>query len=192
VRQERFTLTAELKALVRLVAEADESIDDVVSRLLSSSALAYLVQLPPTEFERIVGRSLEAQGYEVEHVGGRGDEGIDLLATRNEETVAVQCKRYDTAPVTPNQVREFLGSMVAAKADRGIFVTTSLFTESARQFADGQLMELVDSAGLTAWLIQQCSRARWSCSKCGTVTAELTEWTRAWICSNCGEFNSVR
>ena len=91
--------------------------------------MSHLTNMDPGDFERLVGRALSARGYKVEHRGGRGDEGIDLLAARGGETIAIQCKRYDQGQITPKHVREFLGAITAAKVDRGVFVTTSTYTK---------------------------------------------------------------
>lgn len=188
----QITLTPETLELVSLLAHPEESVDDAVTRLISDSAIAYFVRLSPREFESLVGRSLESRGYTVTYVGGSGDEGIDLLATKDTEHVAVQCKRYDASPITPNQIREFLGAIVNAQATAGVFVTTSSFTQAARAFAAAQSIELVDSGCLVAWLIQRPDGPTMiRCGKCGAAATSLNEWTRAWICAACKSFNSV-
>ena len=192
MKRGQFNLSPGTLALVDILATPSESVDDVVGRLLESSAIAHLVRVSPSEFERVVGRSLEAQGYDVEHVGGRGDQGIDLVGKRGTEFVAVQCKRYGTSEVTPHQVREFLGAIVAARATRGVLVTTSMFTHAARIAANGQPIEFVDQKGLAAWLTQGPANGRIRrCSKCGSPAISLTEWSRAFACASCKEFNSI-
>jgi restriction system protein len=73
--------------------------------------------------------------------------------------VGVQCKLYsDGNKVTPRQIREFQGSL--GPYDRGIFMTTSVFTQQAEEQAaspgykpidlmDGErLIELLQENGL--------------------------------------------
>jgi restriction system protein len=185
-------LTPDILTLIELLAEPGEAIGDVTTRLVAGSVISHILQLAPVEFEALVGRSFERRGYAVEHCGGKGDEGIDLMATRGSDTIAIQCKRFNDAPVTPSQVRDFFGAMVAAHATQGAFVTTSFFTEAARGFAEAQSIELVDRAGLHAWLVRGKAGARVrACGKCGAAASSLGEWTRAWICATCKAFNSV-
>ena len=139
-----------------------------------------------------MGHSLARQGYDVAYVGGKGDQGIDLIAKGHGEVVAVQCKRYDSATITPNQIREFLGAIVAALATRGVFVTTSVFTEAARAFAEGHPIDLVDRTVLVAWLIRKGARGPGlKCKNCGAVAKIQSESTLAWACAVCNEFNLV-
>ena len=65
----------------------------------------------------------------------------------------VQCKRWKSAQVGVSLIREFYGVMVAEKVERGIFVTTGVFTPDAAEFARGKPLELVDGAQL-AKLVQ--------------------------------------
>jgi len=111
-----------------------------------------LRSMPPTSFEKITQRLLRESGFQQVEVTGRsGDGGIDgkgilevnpLLSFQ----VIFQCKRY-TGAVTPAQIRDFRGAMTG-RADKGIFLTTGLFTVEAKREAsrDGAPpIELVDA-----------------------------------------------
>jgi restriction endonuclease Mrr len=197
-----FSLKADMRKLVELLTDTADEQEELVDQMLESAVRAHLLQLDPTRFEALVGRALERRGFRVAHHGGRGDEGVDLLATKGGDTVAVQCKRYDSVPITPNQIREFLGAMVGAQASRGVFVTTSTFSDAARAFAARQNMELVDSPILVSWLTQQTSDPQWfsgdraatatpKCSGCGVDAAKITRWTKGWVCSRCHRYNAL-
>ena len=100
--------------------------------------ISSLHALSPAEFEAWVAERLREAGFSVSVTGGPGDNGIDILARRRSELVAVQCKRYRTAVVGPQMVRELLGSMTAMSATRGILVTTGTVTRKAEQYASQQ------------------------------------------------------
>lgn len=126
--------------------------------------LAALLQLTPARFELAVARLLPALGFtDVEHTGGAGDLGADIVCQgRDGERIVVQCKRY--APehlVGSPEVQQFIG-MVAVhhKAARGIFVTTSGYTQPARDLA-GQhpQLTLIDGEGLAR--LASRVRRRW-------------------------------
>lgn len=59
----------------------------------------------------------------------------------------VQCKQW-AKPVGPKLMREFLGVMVDAKVDGGIFITTSTFVPEARSFGIANKIDLIDGERL--------------------------------------------
>jgi len=91
------------------------------------------------EFERVVMLLLTKMGFHAELTEVTGDGGIDLIATLDRPFVGgkylFQCKRY--APenlVGSPAVRDFYGAIVANKAVKGVFVTTSDFSAHAKEF----------------------------------------------------------
>ena len=77
--------------------------------------------------------------HDVRVVGGAGDGGIDITATRHgpgqhKEPVALQVKRY-RHPVGPRVVRELIGTVATGRFVAGMLVTTSDFTPQAREEA---------------------------------------------------------
>ena len=104
----------------------------------------YWMNLSGEEFEREVAVLLQRRGYRgVQLTGRSGDGGIDIRARRRRKSLIVQCKRYQK-PVGPSVVRELLGSLVDAKADRALLFCTGGFTQGARQFAKGKSITLLD------------------------------------------------
>ena len=106
-------------------------------RLVRSRAtrrsLAGLRALQPADFEAEVARWLRRDGWHVEHRGGAGDGGIDLIAMRGSEALAVQCKRYaESAAVSAAQVRDLYGAAVALGSTRALLVTTGRVSGAAR------------------------------------------------------------
>ncbi len=110
-----------------------------------------LLGLPPAGFERLCQRLLRESGFVQVVVTGRSnDGGIDGYGTLQVNPlvsfkVLFQCKRFRDA-VTPSHVRDFRGAM-QGRADKGIIITTGVFTSEARKEAarDGvPPIELVD------------------------------------------------
>lgn len=95
--------------------------------------------LSPAEFERLCQRILRESGFiKVEVTGRSGDGGIDgrgilrvgpIIGFR----VIFQCKRYKST-VSSQEMREFKGTM-AGRADKGLFITTGIFTRDAKSEA---------------------------------------------------------
>jgi restriction system protein len=124
-----------------------------------AAALALLLQLPPSGFERLAQRLLREAGFtQVVVTGSTGDGGIDGYGTLQVNPlvsfkVLFQCKRY-TKSVSPSHVRDFRGAM-SGRADKGIIITTGTFTAEARREAtrDGvPPIELIDGEKLVEML----------------------------------------
>jgi restriction system protein len=95
--------------------------------------------LSPTEFERLVVRLLERMGYGrsggVVHSGRSGDAGIDGIISQDPlglDRIYLQAKRYapDQSVQRP-AIQGFVGALMGAQGDRGVFITTSSFSSGA-------------------------------------------------------------
>ena len=99
-----------------------------------------LTHISPDRFERTVLDLLENMGYgDGKRLGRTGDGGIDGIIDRDEDyfeldTIYVQAKRW-TGPVGEPEIRNFSGSLDPHAATRGIFITTSDFTDAAHKTA---------------------------------------------------------
>jgi restriction system protein len=121
----------------------------------------------PTFFEALVVRLLVAMGYggsggnlEKALVGGPGDGGIDGVIDQDMlglDRIYVQAKRYSNGNnVGSAAIRDFFGSLDRFKANKGLFVTTSSFSSSARETADhlSKRIVLIDGHQLTRLMIR--------------------------------------
>jgi hypothetical protein len=88
-------------------------------------------------YERYVGGLLRKCGWTVQHIGGAGDCGVDLIATRGKKRVAVQCKwRADPYTSVGNGgVQEVHCGMQVHGCSAGVVVTNGWFTRGARKVA---------------------------------------------------------
>ncbi|RUL86469.1 restriction endonuclease [Tautonia sociabilis] len=131
------------------VAEAREKAERL--RLQARRAdlkLAQLDSLSPEGFEEFVAELFEAIGYEVDRVGGTGDEGADLRVTRNGLRGVVQCKYHKKGVVGSPELQKFLGTIHHTGCHKGFFVTTRTFSLAAERFASDHPIELVDGPRL--------------------------------------------
>ena len=116
------------------LAIRDERVKKMLDRLRKVS---------PDSFERIVLDLLRAMGYDRGNVdrgkvtGGSGDEGIDGWIQTDAlglGKIYMQAKRYDeNNNVGPAAVREFIGALDPYEGAKGLFVTTSSFTDAAQK-----------------------------------------------------------
>lgn len=98
-------------------------------------------QLDGISFEHELAAVLRKANYTAEVTPRSGDDGVDIWAEKDGETIAIQCKRYGGA-VGPAVVRELHGVLMHLEADRGIVATTGYFTEGAIGFVEDKPIEL--------------------------------------------------
>jgi restriction system protein len=135
--------------------------DSVVERTPGS-----LLAAPPVFFEELIVTLLLRMGYGGQReeagraIGKSGDGGIDGVIDQDPlglDRVYLQAKRYKLdVPVSEPEIRAFSGSLGAAKASKGVFVTTSYFTRPALEFAERHpfKMVLIDGTQLAALMIR--------------------------------------
>ena len=152
-RRQRQTAAATLDG--RVEAE-DETEADWQQELLD-----LMKAMAPAAFEHLAAELLRTAGFDDVTVTGRsGDGGIDGIGTYRPAGLvsfrtAFQCKRY-AGSVGPGAVRDFRGSFVG-QADRGIFITTGMFTPTAIEEAvrpGAPPVDLVDGDALCDLLKQ--------------------------------------
>ncbi|MDR0479724.1 MAG: restriction endonuclease [Burkholderiaceae bacterium] len=107
-------------------------------------------------FERLCLRLLREAGFDRLEVTGRSnDGGIDGVGVLQVNelvgfNVVFQCKKWATTAVPPKEIRDLRGAM-AGRADKAIFLTTSYFSQSAKDEAirpGADPVELVDGEKL--------------------------------------------
>ena len=111
--------------------------------------LAQLASLSAESFEEFVAELFEMLDFEVEKVGGSGDEGADLRLRRRDGLLAVvQCKYHKQGVVGSPVLQKFLGTIHHTRSQKGFFVTTSTFSLAAEKFAAENPIELLDGPRL--------------------------------------------
>lgn len=146
-------------------SEALESAYENLRDELADELLARLKKSSPSFFERAVVELLVKMGYGGSRsdagraIGKSGDGGIDGIIKEDKlglDVVYIQAKRWDNNPVGRPDVMQFAGALQAQKANKGIFITTSRFTEDARNYVSqiGSKIVLIDGEQLTNMMIE--------------------------------------
>jgi len=155
-------------------ADAAEQTPDEIMRAahrrieaaLAEDLLDRVRAAPPDFFERLIVNLLLAMGYggsaadAGRALGRSGDDGVDGVIDQDAlglDRVYIQAKRYAAGnSVGPGAIRDFFGSLHRHKAAKGLFVTTSTFTASARETADylSKRIVLIDGEQLTRLMIR--------------------------------------
>lgn len=107
-----------------------------------------LKSLNPYGFERLVQRVLRESGFtnvkvtKKSHDGGLDGKGILRMNKLVSVPIIFECKRYSN-PVGVDKIRNFRGAM-EGRADRGLFIATSTFTQDAIEESKREGAKLID------------------------------------------------
>jgi restriction system protein len=125
--------------------EALETALERVQRPRRQEILDTILNRPPSFFERLVLDVLTGAGYggaaddTNQHLGKSGDGGVDGVIKEDSlglELIYIQAKRYaPDAPVGRPAIQQFAGSLEGFRARKGVFITTSTFTQEAKDYA---------------------------------------------------------
>jgi hypothetical protein len=118
-----------------------------------------LQSIDPYELEEVIGRLWEEQDYEVTVEPGSQDRGIDIVAERSDpfyRKQVLQVKRYkDSNRIGSRDIRRYRTLYdQESSVDTVAIITTSGFSEQARDLADDLRVELVDGEQLVELLNQ--------------------------------------
>lgn len=118
---------------------------------LAQQLLQRVQAASPKFFEKLVVDLLVAMGYGGSRkdagkvIGRAGDEGIDGLINEDRlglDTIYVQAKRWQGA-VSRKEVQAFAGALDGQRANKGVMITTSRFTDDAEQFAERSTRKII-------------------------------------------------
>ncbi len=110
---------------------------------LEAELLEHIKSTSPMFFERLVVELLVKMGYggsreDAGHAIGRsGDEGIDGIIKEDRlglDVIYVQAKRWNGTVGRP-EIQRFAGALQGHQARKGVFITTSSFSQGAKEFA---------------------------------------------------------
>jgi len=99
------------------------------------------------EFEHFVCDLFNGAGYKASVTKQSNDQGLDVIASKNNIKWGIQTKRYD-GNVTNTAVQEVVAGVNHYKCDRGMVVTNSFFTNSAKELAKSNKIILWDRVKL--------------------------------------------
>jgi restriction system protein len=120
-------------------------LDTLHSRAATTGTTAGLGAMSWQEFERLVGEHFRWHGFSVTVLSrGGADGGVDIVLSRGRDRYLVQCKQWKARRVGVEIIRELYGVMAAERAAGGYVVTSGVFSEEAKRFAEGTEIELID------------------------------------------------
>jgi len=137
-----------------------------IETALAQELLDRISKAPPEFFERLMVNLLRSMGYggstadAGRALGRSGDDGVDGVIDQDAlglDRAYIQAKRYTTGNnIGAGAIRDFFGSLDRHKATKGLFVTTSSFSSSARETAEflSKRIVLIDGEQLTKLMIR--------------------------------------
>ena len=126
----------------------EEALEDAYQKIredLSEAVLRAVINSSPGFFEKLVVELLVKMGYggsrrdAARAVGGSGDEGIDGIIDEDKlglDTIYIQAKKWqEGSTVGRPEIQKFVGALQGQRAKKGIFITTTKFSEDAKRYA---------------------------------------------------------
>jgi restriction system protein len=136
----------------------------ILNAELRDELLDKVKQLTPEHFEGLVLRLLHAMGYggslkDVEGVPRGPDGGIDGTIKEDKlglDIIYIQAKRWENS-IGREKIQAFQGALAGVGARKGVFITTSSYTQQAIAYAaqlrDSKII-LLDGQKLTQFMIE--------------------------------------
>jgi len=130
---------------------------------LEAELLQQVKESSPAFFERLVVDLLVKMGYGGTRqdagraIGRSGDGGIDGIINEDRlglDVIYIQAKRWDTGVGRP-EIQRFAGALQGQRARKGVFITTSSFSQDAEEYAsriDSRII-LIDGARLARLMV---------------------------------------
>ena len=139
-----------------------ESAYKQINATLASDLLNEVLKISPYTFEKLVVDLLSSMGYGAIAYGSHatvasGDDGIDGVIMEDQlgfSLIYIQAKKWALDKVVGQpDIQSFVGA-IAGKQGHGLFVTTSRFSQKAKDYADNHHIILVDGVKLANLMIK--------------------------------------
>lgn len=136
----------------------EENISSFIDELNNSvkrEILNIILDKEPRFFEYLVIKLLEKIGYGTGQLTANGaDGGIDGIIDEDVlgfSKIYIQAKRFDKQSISRPEIQKFVGVLATKPTKKGLFITTSQFSDDAKKFAEtlqGYSLILIDSERL--------------------------------------------
>ena len=129
--------------------------EELLQKIMDNSSDFFEELIPDVLIKMGYGRSHE----DVELTGGSGDGGIDGIIYQDPlrlDAIYFQAKRWDKGNIHRPEIDKFIGALILKGASKGVFITTSRFSEGAKVAANeaaGPKIILIDGKKLVQLMI---------------------------------------
>lgn len=136
-----------------------------INSALAKDLLTKILEMSPAFFEKLVVELLVKMGYGGSFEDAASttqyshDEGIDGVIKEDKlglDTIYIQAKRWDKGTVGRKEIQAFVGAINMKHASKGVFITTSTFTEEAKKCVKDvqSKIVLIDGGQLCKYMIE--------------------------------------
>lgn len=131
--------------------EEIEQAHHLLRQELATDVLESIMKCSPVFFERLVVELMIKMGYGGSReeagkaVGRSGDGGIDGIINEDRlglDAIYLQAKRWEGVVGRP-EIMRFVGALAGQRATKGVFITTSRFTQEAKDYASTSQYKVV-------------------------------------------------
>ena len=145
-----------------LIADAYSQINNSLAQDLLSKVL----ELSPAFFEKLVVELLVKMGYGGSFEDAASvtqysrDDGVDGVIKEDKlgfDTIYIQAKHYDRKNIVGSKdIRDFIGALNIKHASKGVFITTSAFSDNAKKSVKAieSKIVLIDGEQLCKYMIE--------------------------------------
>ena len=157
-RARRGDVQASAENVVQVVTASELTPEEALERAhlslrndLSRELLEFIMQCSPAFFELLIIKLMIKMGYggsreEVgKAVGRSGDGGIDGVINEDRlglDAIYLQAKRWSNVVGRP-EIQQFVGALAGQRANKGVFIATSRFTQDAKDYAANSQYKVV-------------------------------------------------
>ena len=101
--------------------------------------------MTPREFEQLVADHYQNEGYETEITPYSGDYGVDIIAQKGEERIAIQAKMYGNSARKVNRetVMQLFGAMAYRQCNKAVIATDGTCMTDAIEVANRLGVEIL-------------------------------------------------
>lgn len=135
-----------------------------IRRNLAGDLLRKVKNSSPSFFERLVVELLVKMGYggSLKDAGSAtrltNDEGIDGIIKEDKlglDVIYIQAKRWDSQTIGRPEIQSFVGALDGQRANKGIFITTSRFSDTSLEYVKTitKKVILIDGQQLADYMI---------------------------------------
>ena len=157
-RARRGDSQASAENVVQVVTASELTPEETIERAhlslrndLSRELLESIMQCSPAFFELLIIKLMIKMGYGGSReeagkaVGRSGDGGIDGVINEDRlglDAIYLQAKRWTNVVGRP-EIQQFVGALAGQRANKGVFIATSRFTQDAKDYAANSQYKVV-------------------------------------------------
>lgn len=129
------TILSHSKSVILSKKDVSKEIEKAIEGNADKSCLDYSDDMDPFDYEHFCAKLLTNNGWVAHATVATGDQGADVIAEKSNKKVILQCKKWSN-PVGNKAVQEVFAATSFHNAHKGVVVSNTTYTPSAKQVAN--------------------------------------------------------